>query len=289
MPSISERVGRLAGLGLAPLTATLSAVRQSRLFHPSGVLYWAKVTPLAAAPPWGVVARRLTGPAVVRLSGAWWKRHEWPDVLGCAIRFTSGRSVSATPRDDDQDLLLATVRRPWTLPWSPLTTEHHDFLANDYYGVSPFVVPGHDGLAEWRLSPECLAPDDDRRERRLARAVARGSAGFRLEARPYRRRLRFARDNRFMPVSRIVLIAPLDLDQEALRFDPFRAGRGIEPAGLVHALRIHTYAASQRLRPRRRAASSHRLGQPDVPELGRAALQLELFERRAALSPGRDR
>ncbi|MEO8183439.1 MAG: hypothetical protein ABI895_31785 [Deltaproteobacteria bacterium] len=43
----------------------------------------------------------------------------------------------------------------------------------------------------------------------------------------------------------------LDLDQEALRFDPFRAGRGVTPVGFVHALRRATYLASQRARPAR--------------------------------------
>jgi hypothetical protein len=45
------------------------------------------------------------------------------------------------------------------------------------------------------------------------------------------------------------LLHVLDLDQEALRFDPFRAGRGIVPVGFVQWVRRLTYASSQRLRP----------------------------------------
>jgi hypothetical protein len=37
----------------------------------------------------------------------------------------------------------------------------------------------------------------------------------------------------------------VELDQGALRFDPFRNGRNIEPAGYVHHLRRLTYPTSQ--------------------------------------------
>ncbi len=42
----------------------------------------------------------------------------------------------------------------------------------------------------------------------------------------------------------------LELDQEALAFDPFHAGRGLEPVGLVNGLRVATYALARRVRPR---------------------------------------
>jgi hypothetical protein len=44
----------------------------------------------------------------------------------------------------------------------------------------------------------------------------------------------------------------VELDQEALRFDPFRDGRGITPVGFVHSMRKLTYLASQRARPHHR-------------------------------------
>jgi len=54
---------------------------------------------------------------------------------------------------------------------------------------------------------------------------------------------------RWDPIATLVLDGPSRLDQEALRFDPFRDGRGIHPVGFVHAMRRWVYAASQWARP----------------------------------------
>jgi hypothetical protein len=49
-------------------------------------------------------------------------------------------------------------------------------------------------------------------------------------------------------VARIDLDQPVELDDRALRFDPFRSGAGIVPVGFVHAIRRAAYAASQHAR-----------------------------------------
>ena len=93
----------------------------------------------ALAGPYPGLARRLEGAALIRLSTAWWRGgKEWIDALGLAMRL--GREPSVEAHEGDQDLLFATIRRPWTTLLAPLTTEQHDFLANDYYAVSPFDV-----------------------------------------------------------------------------------------------------------------------------------------------------
>jgi hypothetical protein len=46
-------------------------------------------------------------------------------------------------------------------------------------------------------------------------------------------------------VARIHLLEAVDVDQDLLRFSPFRAGRGIVPRGFVHALRRGAYTASR--------------------------------------------
>src|SRR4051794_13282844 len=111
--SFSERVGELVGWAMAPVTGGVSALRRARMFHPKGVVYRAEVTP-AKDTRWRAVAERLSGPAMARLSSAWWQERDLPDALGCALRF-----------GDDQDLLLATIRRPWTTPFAPLSTRVH--------------------------------------------------------------------------------------------------------------------------------------------------------------------
>jgi hypothetical protein len=199
--------------------------------------------------------------------------------LGCAIRFSQD-PLDTRPKPEDQDLLLATIQRPWTMPFAPLTTRQHDFLANDYYGVSPFVVPPL-GRIEWRLVPESLdaerwlpkqavpkqsqhaglLPASATRAERLAAALRAGSAALLLEWAPYSGPLRRPAAELFAPLVRLKLTAQLELDQEALRFHPFRAGRGIEPVGFVHAMRRATYLTSQALRPGHQA-----LHAPEPPE-----------------------
>src|SRR5581483_3247415 len=133
----AERAGVWAGWLLAPLTGTLSLLRRARMFHPEGAVYRARVETVPG--PYAMLGRRLEGPALARLSTAWWRSgKEWLDALGIAIRV--GRDPGAEAKRGDQDLLFATIRSPWTTPFAPLTTEQHDFLANDYYGVSPFEV-----------------------------------------------------------------------------------------------------------------------------------------------------
>lgn len=262
-----EILGHVGGVALAPLTATISALRRSRMFHPRGTTLRAEVRACGSDEPWRTLGRRLEGDALVRLSGAWWKEREWPDVLGCAIRFTRHGAADARARSGDQDLLFATIRRPWTMPFAPLSTRRHDYLENEYFAVAPFVteVAGHRKVIEWRLVPEPHAsdgrergarggPDDehaaDDRDARLGRAVARGDARLVLEARPYRRVVDLFRHRTWQRVAVVALIEPVAIDEERLRFDAYRSGRGIRPTGFVQALRIAAYRASQWARPR---------------------------------------
>jgi hypothetical protein len=241
--------GWLAGLALAPLTGSVSALRRSRMFHPRGVLYRAEVEAAPGSPALEGLASALAGPALVRWSSAWWKRGDHTDVLGCAIRFGSD-PLNAVPQPGDQDLLLATIRRPWSMALAPWTTDFHDFLANHYYGVAPFLVGAR--RVEWRLAPEREAPPGPNRNDRLERAVRAGHASLRLELADYSGPLFPPVGESFQSVARLHLREPSELDQEALRFDPFRAGRGITPVGFVHFMRKATYLASQRVRPRHR-------------------------------------
>jgi hypothetical protein len=248
--NVAEAAGGLAGLALAPVTGLVSALRSSRMFHPTGLLCSAEVEAQPAQPECAALARELAGPALVRFSSAWWKTGEWVDVLGCAIRFTR-TPLGVEPHLNDQDLLLATIQRPWTMPLSPFSTYRHDFLGNAYYGVSPFEVAAL-GRIEWRLragGTQRRAARDTRAER-LEHAIRAGSASLWLECAPYAGALRRAPSSSFRPVVRIELTALSDIDQRRLRFDPFRTGRGIEPTGFVHSMRRAAYHAGQALRPR---------------------------------------
>lgn len=237
--TLRQASGVAAGAALAPLAAFGSAVRRARVFHPRGTVLWGSVVPINGEEPWQGLGVRLSGSALVRFSGAWWKEKQWLDVLGCAVRFTSASTPSIEPRDGDQDLLLATVRIPATTLLAPLTTHVDDYLRNAYFGVSPFSAPGV-GRIKLRLRATAPAPIAASRGEGLAIAVAQNPIRMRLEARPawplaaYR------------PIAEIELTEHLQLDQEQLSFDPYRTGRELEPAGFVHAMRIPVYAASRK-------------------------------------------
>lgn len=237
-----EQLGTALGWSLAPLFAVTSRLRRARTFHPTGMVFSAVVEPVAL----GITAGdTLRGPALVRFSSALWKgqQTEVLDALGCAVRFRRTDDPSPDPDRDDQDLLFATIRSPWTLLLAPFATDVHDFLANDYDGVSPFDVPGV-GRAYLRLHPDRRvggAASSSRAERLLA-AVARGEAKMTLQV-----RAEGTRDWR--PIATITLRGLVDFDQARLEFWPFRVGRGFVPRGFVHALRRGVYAASQYARP----------------------------------------
>jgi hypothetical protein len=248
-PTFVESCGLMVGSWLAPLTAAVSAKRQARMFHPDGVVYRASVSACVDARALSSAATRLAGTALVRFSSALWREgHEWPDVLGAAIRFEGAA---------EQDLLLATIRFPWTMPFAPLATRFHSFAWNHYHAVSPFELDGV-GPVKLRLRSPRIANDSGKpREQHLLTLASAGRARFVLECRllavaPLARR--------WEPLVNLELTRPAKVDQQALRFSPFRDGAGIHPTGFVHALRLGAYGASQSARPQREADAPHPLG-----------------------------
>jgi len=237
------------GTLVAPAIAAVSHARGARMFHPDGSTFLARVTPDSAArPEFGHLGERLSGDALARFSGALWRRgFEHLDVLGIALRFRSVDEGSPEPRAGDQDLLFATIRSPFTMGVAPFTTDAGDYLANTYWAVSPFSI-GEGRHVKFRLRPRrACAPRAPLRDERLARAVAEGEVAWGLEV---RRTFTLT----WSPLATVLITRPSGIDEEALRFSPFRCGRGVVPRGFVHAMRRPTYAASQSARPRHQRA-----------------------------------
>lgn len=237
---LRERVGARVGRWWAPAIARVSHARHGRMFHPEGHTF---VGHAAAVPgPFEVLGGRLTGRVLARFSGALWRdEREHLEVLGCALRFRRGPGIALDHRAEpgDTDLLAATIRSPLTMLLAPLFTDAHDFTTNRYWAVSPFA---HDELGrfELRLSPVERLALHGPRAARLYHAVEWGRAAWWLEAR-HTLHLRWHR------LLCITLAHHVAIDQEALRFDPFRGV--LRPVGLVHAIRRAAYAASQDARP----------------------------------------
>jgi hypothetical protein len=221
-----------------------ASLRHARLFHPDGITYRAEVKECPARESLRPLAVRLAGPALVRLSSALWRgQREWPDVLGLAVRLRSEETVTEQPSEGDQDLLFATVRSAWTLGFAPLTTDTHDWLENDYYAVSPFQV-SELGRAKLRITSSRADAPGDTRVEKLEAALHAGQARFTLEVFPRRGEAA----GRWHPLAELRLVEQVTLNPATLRFWPFRNGRGLQPVGFVHSLRIPTYRQSQQAR-----------------------------------------
>jgi len=234
---IRERLGDAVGKVGAPLIERISRARHGRTFHPEGLVFEAHVDPLRPG-----LAEDLGGRALVRVSPALWRGlHERFEVLGMAIRFRqSDAPFDDRPQPGDSDLLVATIRSPLTMALSPLFTDASDFVGNRYWGVSPFEYDGE--RFEIRLSPldPRRAATEGTRTERLLDAVDAQRAQWWVEM---RRTLHL----QWHAFARIDLIRELAVDQEALRFDPFRGV--LRPVGFVQAIRRAVYAASQAGRP----------------------------------------
>lgn len=221
-----ERVGQVAGwLGLASLTFAGSLLRRGRVLHPEGKLYEATLVPWPGLPEARqAVAYRLAGGALVRLSAAAWKgRRKWPDILGFALRLKWQPHHGARLQPEHQDLLLATLRSPFTLLFAPFTTQVSDTHANHYFSASPFEVAGL-GQVKFRLAPT--------------------ESGFRLETRQYRL------GSPWQPLLSVVFERELSFDQQQLRFHPFNCGQQIRPVGFINHLRLGAYGGAQSARLR---------------------------------------
>lgn len=226
---VRERIGAAIGAVLAPAIAAVSRFRRARTFHPRGQTFIGRVEPIIGG-AFANIGADLQGDVLARFSGALWKKpNERFDVLGIGMRF------------EHQDLLFATIKSPFTMVFSPFTTNAHDFQANYFYAVAPFEVHNKDRV-ELRLVPQDPPALMGTRDDKIRTAVERSECVWHLEA-----RRTLTRD--WHAVARITLDQIAILDQEALHFDAFRTDGKLEPVGVVHAIRKAVYAASQAARP----------------------------------------
>lgn len=243
MDTERERAGERFGRLLAPFVSMVSVARHARTFHPDGLVFAGRVTPISVDHRLAVMGQRLAGSALARFSAALWRGgFEHLDVLGVALRLRGEDITDAKARAGDQDLLFATIRSPLTMAIAPLTTNAHDFARNRYWAVSPFDVAPI-GRVKFRLSPERqVARSFASREEKLLSAVESGRSAWRIE-------VRRAFSLGWTAVARLELERVANVDQETLRFSPFHCGRHIVPRGFVHAIRRPVYEAGQRARP----------------------------------------
>ena len=211
-----ERVADVAGgPGSAIAFGALSALRRRRIFHPTGTAYSATVD-IDPADQLGVPLfdERARRRAIVRLSRGAGVPAPLPDVLGLAVRI-----LDAHGPGEDQDLLMVSSGTAPGLRHALLPAR--DYSDAFYSSILPLRIAG--------------------------RAVLIGAQATRSEDTPSVFDLVFGSPlGPWQPLGRIEIGLQLpDQQAEALQFNPFVTGGGIEPAGVLNALRRRAYAGSQ--------------------------------------------
>jgi len=289
----AEGVTAKAASGLFGFTS--GVVRNARTFHPDGRMFRGSVVSLGPADPsLARAAAHLAGSTALMRIGmglmkkgmpAWLSR--WvPDAPSISARFFLAQTPDEVrlQRKPDEDLdLLCTAGgdRLWKLVVNLAAGGTHwglrrfDYFKNIYYADVPYRID--DGKLDVWIR---FAPGDDavrlggsptnatEREAALGRAVA-GHATIRIEV----QRVGGAKQP-FIPIAEIRFEDEIELDQEALHFDPV-SGRGFVPHGFLTDLRLSVYPASVRNRPP--SALERELRESDGP--------LTRVERYLALSP----
>src|SRR5579862_3854204 len=253
-------------------------VRNARTFHPDGRVLRATVRSLAPAnPSLARAATQLEGALLMRIGMGVMKRGMplWladhiPDAPSIAARFYTPSSpgdlrLERHPGDDLDLLATAGGDRLWKLLLNLATggffcgLHQLDYFRNVYSADVPYqldegqldvwlrIVPILDSTASASAPPV----DGPAREAALTGAVAR-HATLRIEAQRTGNRR-----EPFIPIAEIRVEDEIQIDQEALHFDPV-AGRGFVPHGFLTKVREAVYPASVANRPHTAAERARR-------------------------------
>lgn len=221
-------LGLVVGLPIALLLAPISRWRHRRVVHAAGVMCDAEVT---APDMSGERSPDLTGPAIVRLSGALAGPSATSDILGFALRVVHRDGYTR-----DQDLLFGTFDSFFTLGRAVKQTRPGDYLANRYSSVAPWWIEGQ-GATVLQLVPRgdgaghSDGVGDGGRDARLDAEIAAGRARFDLIA-------------GHRTLAQVTLRARRP-DDPGFRMSPWRTGRGVWPIGFRNGLRAIVYPINQ--------------------------------------------
>lgn len=202
----------------------LSRLRGKRIFHPFGVGFEARLTPLGEES--GAAAFDREGRALVRLSRSFGLPESLPDPCGLAFRVPDAHGPGR-----HQDLLLASSAAP---PGGRHTLmPSRGFADRPYSSVLPYRLREETVILGARAMAVAPGPKlGDLRERQAADLEFEILvAGFRGEWRP---------------IARLALGERLPPQQtERLDLDPTNTGGGLELVGLLNRLRGPAYRGSQ--------------------------------------------
>jgi hypothetical protein len=223
----------LAGYVIGAVLAGVAGVRGGKAVHPSGVVYRAQLV-IDGAPdaPRGsaLLSEPSTRWALMRFSRSVGLPRPLPDLLGVSLRV-----LDAYGRGRHQDVL--------TVSSIDLPVLHHIFVpAGDvqqrpYSSSLPYRAAGSTFILGVTPDPASPRPSGDDEFDRLHRAAATGRLTFGLAVAPI--------GGRFRRVGALHVRDRLPDTLDALRFNPFNCGGGLEPAGWLNRLRDYAYPLSQ--------------------------------------------
>jgi hypothetical protein len=232
-PPQPRKVDDVAGVAIGSVLALVAGLRRGKAVHPTGVVYDAELV-VQGVPEAPAVAQLLSRAgrhrALVRFSRSVGVPRPIPDLLGMSIRVLNAYGPGA-----HQDLLLVTS--------VDLPILHHVFVpATDVqqrpYSSSLPYRAGEDlfliGALPDERSPR--PPGSDEFDR-LDAAARSGRLVFGIAVAPL--------GGRFRPVAELHVGARLPAELDALRFNPWNTGGGLQPAGWLNGARDRAYKLSQ--------------------------------------------
>ncbi|HEX5762558.1 MAG TPA: hypothetical protein VFY04_05500 [Solirubrobacterales bacterium] len=211
---------------IARMFSGLSRWRGKRIFHPNGVGFAARLTPIGGSRT-GATALDAPSEPVVRLSRALGLPEPLPDPCGLAIRVPDAHG-----RGRHQDFLLvssgqAPLARHMILP-------ARGFLDRPYSSLLPYRLNGKLVVLVAR------GVGDDGRGPLLEELRERELGGLEFELGTA------TLTGKWRPVAQLALGECLPADEtERLAFDPTNTGGGLELAWWLNRLRGPSYRASQ--------------------------------------------
>jgi hypothetical protein len=185
----------------------------------------------------GTAGRR---PALVRFSRSLGLPRPLPDLLGMSVRVPDAYGTGR-----HQDFLMVTsVDAP---VMHHLFVPARDVQQRPYSSSLPYRAGAETFLVGALARPESPRFQGGDELERLAAAAATGALVFDLAVAGVW--------GRFRPVAELRVEDPLPPEADALRFNPWNTGGGLEPAGPLNRLRDYAYPLSQRAWGRGRRAN----------------------------------
>jgi hypothetical protein len=231
----ARRAVDACGYGLGLALAGMAAARRGKAVHPEGAVHAAELVVTAHT---GALGRtELFGTsgsraAVVRFSRSLGLPRPLPDLLGMSVRVLDAYG----PARDQDFLMVSSVDAPVL---NRIFLPAADVQQRPYSASLPYRVgDGHRFIVGALPRPNSPRPDGGNELDRLAAAAATGELAFDLAVATPR--------GRFRPVAELRVGRRLAPEADALRFNPWNSGGGLEPAGVLNRLRDYAYPLSQR-------------------------------------------